>query len=230
MGTFFHLQGIGFNDDWIAVGQIQNKEWAGKHKLFGHHVNLAGRRAFQQICRFIAPVVEYAIQNKTNGVVGDDRRLAGPGKEPEQVIQHLLAAPVPGYDFYRQAAPGRREKMGDGGPFRELHFRENSIRRNGTRIRRDNRIPANDLFDHRKYFLFERNIFSGSLNHQFTIFDLIVIGCINDIISNCGSLFRLHLFSINRLVGISVDAMLGPLQGLFHNVDQKKPTIRHGTL
>ncbi len=42
MGAFFHLQAVGFNDNRISVGQVQDEKWPGKDEFFGDLVNLAG--------------------------------------------------------------------------------------------------------------------------------------------------------------------------------------------
>ena len=122
MGAFLHLQGVGLDDDRVAVGHIQNKKRPGENKFFGHFVNLAGCGAVQKVGRVIAPVVEYAVQHKTDGIVGDYRRFAGFGKKPEQIIQHLPAAAFPGDDLHRQAAPGGGKKMSDRGSSRLSHI------------------------------------------------------------------------------------------------------------
>ena len=83
MSTFFHLKGVCFNNDGIAVGHIQNKKRPSKYEFFGYLVNLAGGGLLQKIGRFIAPVVKDTIQDKADRIVGDYGCFAGFGKKPE---------------------------------------------------------------------------------------------------------------------------------------------------
>ena len=130
MGAFFHLQAVGLDNDGIAVGQVEHEKGSGEYKFFRHFINLAGRCAFQQIGGFVAPVIKYAVQDETDGIIGDNRGFACFGKKPEQIVQCFLTAFFPSDHFNRKTAPGRSKKMRNGCPFRFFHILKYSVSRN----------------------------------------------------------------------------------------------------
>ena len=73
------------------------------------------------------------------------------------------------------------------------------------------------------------NGFGGRLDDQFAVFNLFIIGGIDNVFTNCSCFFRLHLFFVDRLFGISQDTLFGLLEGLFDDIHQIQFAIRQGT-
>ncbi len=57
---------------------------------------------------------------------------------------------------------------------------------------------------------------------------MFIVGCIDNILTDGGSFFRLHLFFVYGLSGVFDNPLFRAFERLFNDIDQKKFTARHG--
>ena len=124
VALFIGLQGVGFGDDRIPVGEIQDEERTGMDIAGKNTVNLRCGRPVKQHCRVVAPVVEYPIEHEADVVSRHHRHLARGAEQPAQVLDRLATSSGPIDDFNSGITPGRRKEMSNGRPAWVAHFGE----------------------------------------------------------------------------------------------------------